>query len=500
MKRIILAVLILVLGCAWVPDAPEFVQVTLIRRPYGARYARLVGGTVPPRKGALPASLTMPEGYYHCEDRLSALIPEGVSFRDFLASYLEWRIPYQYGIFDCTEMAAAIEWLAENTGHDARVTCSALHCWVQIQLEDGNYYYYEAVQLAWVDDGGYHEHPYVFENIAEALAFGPWEGQFGWWTIPVTAAGGPAGNGVLGTHTVRAGEHLWAIARAYSVSPDNIAAASNISAASTLAVGQVLTIPDIKTDLPAGPTAERQFAVLQPLPRPPEPTPQPVLPKDPATFSPELPFRVINTVRVSPAPDAPCVHVVRAGEHLLSIARAYGISAATLRQTNGLTTDMLLVGQRLTIPNVPGSNPPGPVAVQQCGDTELAPGALSPGWQQSILQWKVLIEQYAARFNLDPNLVGAVMLYESAGRAAVVSHMGAVGLMQVMPQETGFPDRPPTSVLLDPASNLLWGCRILRACIDQHGEYDGLKCYYGFGGTFTESYARDVWALYQRHK
>ena len=416
--RVILALVILIVGCAWRPeDAP--VPVTLIQRPYGAHYERLTGGTIPPF-GVGPASLPVPEGYYGCE--LSTLVPSGVSFRDFLATHLEWRIPYQYGFFDCTEMTAAIEWLAESTGHDARITCSAMHCWVQIQLEDGNYYYYEAVQLVWVDDAGYYTHPYVFEDIAEALAFVPWEGQFAWWTIP---PGGPGGTG--GTHAVQAGEHLWAIARAYSVSPDNIAAASGISVGSILRPGQILTIPDIKTNLPPGPTARRQFGET---PAPVVPAPVPVEPVQSSTFSPELPFRVINTVE--------------------------------------------------------------PVYTVQ--------GTLSPGWRQSILQWKTLIEQYAAQYSLDPNLVAAVMMYESAGRARVTSYMGAVGLMQVMPRETGFPDRPTISTLLDPASNLLWGCKILRACIDGHGAYNGLKCYYGFGGTFTESYARDVWALYLRHR
>ena len=43
-------------------------------------------------------------------------------------------------------------------------------------------------------------------------------------------------------------------------------------------------------------------------------------------------------------------HVVRSGDTLSHIARRYGVNVETLRATNGLSGDRLLVGRTLTIP------------------------------------------------------------------------------------------------------------------------------------------------------
>ncbi|MCS7038746.1 MAG: LysM peptidoglycan-binding domain-containing protein [Caldilineales bacterium] len=51
------------------------------------------------------------------------------------------------------------------------------------------------------------------------------------------------------------------------------------------------------------------------------------------------------------------VHIVRRGQTLGSIARAYGVSVDDLRAANGLRGDLIFVGQRLRIP-APGSGAP----------------------------------------------------------------------------------------------------------------------------------------------
>lgn len=57
--------------------------------------------------------------------------PAGVSLEEWLPN-LEW-VPYEYGVYDCTEMSARIEWLAENCGYDAVIGCNENHCWVLIE-------------------------------------------------------------------------------------------------------------------------------------------------------------------------------------------------------------------------------------------------------------------------------------------------------------------------------------------------------------------------------
>lgn len=65
----------------------------------------------------------------------------------------------------------------------------------------------------------------------------------------------------------------------------------------------------------------------------------------------------------------------------------------------------------------------------------------------------------AERYKLPPQLVRAVMMVESGGNPNVVSHAGAVGLMQLLPataQALGVED------IRDPAQNILGGARFLR--------------------------------------
>lgn len=92
------------------------------------------------------------------------------------------------------------------------------------------------------------------------------------------------------------------------------------------------------------------------------------------------------------------------------------------------------------------------------------------------------------------------MLVESGGNPWAISVSGAVGLMQVMPSERGYPGRPSHQALLDPATNIEWGCRILRAAIDAAGGdvWGGVARYYGLGKRLTERYVVLVQATYQR--
>lgn len=82
-------------------------------------------------------------------------------------------------------------------------------------------------------------------------------------TLTPTIAAPPApAAGILGYHTVRPGETLSCIGRAYGVSPAAIAAQNGISESATLRVGQVLAIPNVRwTDAPLGPVCVPQFTV-----------------------------------------------------------------------------------------------------------------------------------------------------------------------------------------------------------------------------------------------
>ena len=118
---------------------------------------------------------------------------------------------------------------------------------------------------------------------------------------------------------------------------------------------------------------------------------------------------------------------------------------------------------------------------------------LSKKYPESIQKWRDEIEKTAADYNLDPNLIAAVMLQESGGQPSVVSSSGAVGLMQIMPRdgiasgficgiEPCFKTRPSIEELLDPIFNINYGAQMLsglqmtsdslRAALKAYGPMD----------------------------
>ncbi|MBN2390554.1 MAG: transglycosylase SLT domain-containing protein [Anaerolineae bacterium] len=94
---------------------------------------------------------------------------------------------------------------------------------------------------------------------------------------------------------------------------------------------------------------------------------------------------------------------------------------------------------------------------------------LSSYWSAKILRWEPLIVQEANRRSLDPDFVASLIWRESRGDPNAIGPGGSVGLMQIMPKESGFSWRPSKEVLLDPGTNLFWGTRTLSIIIQQGG-------------------------------
>lgn len=101
-------------------------------------------------------------------------------------------------------------------------------------------------------------------------------------------------------------------------------------------------------------------------------------------------------------------HRVEVGENLSTIAEDYGVTIAALKQTNGLNdVDLIRIGQTLVIPDF--------------ALPELSPGTAA------------ILDETSSEFGIDQHLLLALSLMESGWQSHVVSHTGAVGLMQVMP-------------------------------------------------------------------
>lgn len=88
-----------------------------------------------------------------------------------------------------------------------------------------------------------------------------------------------------------------------------------------------------------------------------------------------------------------------------------------------------------------------------------------------------LIKNYATEYALDPYLVQSIMRCESSNDPSAVSDIGAIGLMQIMP-DTGtwiahkldLDDVYTEQMLYDPETNIEFGCRYLRFL---NGRFDG---------------------------
>lgn len=94
---------------------------------------------------------------------------------------------------------------------------------------------------------------------------------------------------------------------------------------------------------------------------------------------------------------------------------------------------------------------------------------LSDSWSNGVLQWQAEIEATAADFQLDPNLLAAIMEAESGGDPNGVSYAGAVGLMGIMPRGSGagLNNRPSARALADPATNIEWGAQIFAGYFEE---------------------------------
>ena len=96
-----------------------------------------------------------------------------------------------------------------------------------------------------------------------------------------------------------------------------------------------------------------------------------------------------------------------------------------------------------------------------------------------------LIGDAAKNEGIPPALVKAVIAAESAFDSDAVSHMGAQGLMQLMPETA---EEMGVANPLEPADNVRGGASYLRAMIDRYGDLGRALAAYNAGPTAVDRY------------
>jgi peptidoglycan hydrolase-like protein with peptidoglycan-binding domain len=162
-----------------------------------------------------------------------------------------------------------------------------------------------------------------------------------------------------------------------------------------------------------------------------------------------------STVRKATKPLA--VHVVAAGESFFSIAERYRVSPWLLAKQNNLRlTGVIVPGQKLKLP-------------RGATTTAAADGA-APTSRDSV---RASLDHWAAEYGVDPALARALAWMESGFQQDVVSNVGAIGVLQLLPETWNWVDvvllgqRTPRTA----DGNVQAGVRYLRWQLDQfHGD------------------------------
>ena len=105
---------------------------------------------------------------------------------------------------------------------------------------------------------------------------------------------------------------------------------------------------------------------------------------------------------------------------------------------------------------------------------------------QPKLAYEGIIREAAALYRVDASLIRSIMQAESAFDPSAVSRVGAMGLMQLMPDiAQAFGVEHP----FDPRENIMAGARLLRELLDQyHGNVKLAVAGYNAGPTAVDAY------------
>ncbi len=161
---------------------------------------------------------------------------------------------------------------------------------------------------------------------------------------------------------------------------------------------------------------------------------------------------------ISPVAAGTGTHIVQAGDTLSRIASAHGVSLSAVLAANGMNLQTVIYpGQTVRLDAAEPASPAPPRAPKHSS------GTTSP----SAAQLRSMVADTAQQMGVDPSLALAFAMQESSFRQGVVSSVGAVGTMQIMPSSGEWASQlvGRSLNLNDAADNITAGVAIISALI-----------------------------------
>lgn len=123
-------------------------------------------------------------------------------------------------------------------------------------------------------------------------------------------------------------------------------------------------------------------------------------------------------------------------------------------------------------------------------------------------EYQEYVYEVAGEYELDPELIIAMMETESSGRRKVVSSAGCIGLMQVSPKwHKDRMERLGVTDLTDPYGNILVGCDFVAELFEKYGDVYAVLMAYNEGEydgaierAFAGQYSKYATTIVKRYK
>ncbi|HEU0102668.1 MAG TPA: transglycosylase SLT domain-containing protein [Mycobacteriales bacterium] len=130
---------------------------------------------------------------------------------------------------------------------------------------------------------------------------------------------------------------------------------------------------------------------------------------------------------------APGVITLKRGDTLSHLAQRYGTTVSALKAANGLSGDRIYAGASLRVPSTGTTAGSPSTGGGAAGAAARDRATLATRAAPSRAAVQSLIASTARRYGVDPALAQAVAYQESGFQQRVVSGVGAIGVMQVLP-------------------------------------------------------------------